>query len=1218
MNKSFTESLPFKSGFEQEAKDNLILLIEKFNNLQVSAIVGAGFSKNASLKFPLWTELLAGMVNDLFSDEIGMVLKSVCRNRKAARESIIAKIIDREGLLKIPQLYIDRKGRREALTLYIEDFFSGIDENTNNDLSVHKDFLKLSWVDICTTNYDTLLEQSEDQISEEWKIVNRAKDLKKGNNGRIVKIHGDLRKNYSEQSVFDDYHRHQYIITENDFNLYQEEHNGFTAFMQVKILQDSLCLFGFSGNDPNFLKWVEWLRLTMTKGETSEEPNPIFLIDNSSTPSINEETRLFYKNNKIRWIPLYALSSLFLESLNKNVFNEEKKEKFDINNRKALLLLFFKYIARSVRKWRGYTQEISKTHHDERIKWEESLKKFNNVFDCDQLVSIISAKFPDRKVLKIPFLFAHNYISNLLSPMLKCSTSLENKVDIKTYRLISFVLENQLLLPSHVFKPDVLKFLMTEFENIDINSLDSKDILYWFDFAILILKDYRFKQKEKEFFVWKNRLKKLLEELSFDEFERNNFRSSLQYEEGLLYLNLLREHELDELLDSWNPKETSSNLGFWLIKKAFLLTSLQKKSMEALELLQKAEEVKTKPEERLWLLEIYQHYYWDVYIRKDDRIDAEITGLKNRGFYTLESMTKDFIKNTSSENKIITKPSEKFRYSGKSRTINFNGLSQGDNTFWKNVEFIRFIEETGIPLLLENTLWSGFSYEKWLTVFETLYQQYPQKILSYSMRFMDRSSDEEFSIKIFQYLIFSDNFTLENFISLFQDFEKLFWNRFKNDGSIRSLLFIISEIIRILPYEVWASFIQKLWSSIEKDDDNKIRFWFFRTRVWGWLPCFQKIIPLIEDNDLLSRMVKLMLKSNREELLDYRDSLLYFNALRSNPDFEKVIHILSKDKGFIKQLLEGSSEIRKSIVRNIYHFLDENVQQKISNRIKETKQVYESVDIVNFFKHTFFRNLLKEKIFSKIADLPIKRYPDDDFSVFTFLTENKVWSKEEKLELFKRMYEVWDTRIADSLYEGIDSKTGEDYQKEFKIGSVYWIYFYLIYEKEFLKETVSYYESFFNKVRGQYYKLKELDVWEKKILIEDEVHFNVYASTVINEIFFAYNSDLVKAWDIILNRLLLTGSPYFEAVFEGIANTLWNRRETKEHWVFKSEKIYLLILQKYVDSLSRNMDRIFMEQQLSLIAESLQFVGVRDNVIDAWLVKKKNSRYKEVRDFNLY
>ena len=55
---------------EKGDKDVLLKLKEDYNNNLISALIGAGFSKNISSSFPNWSELLHDMIDDLYSVDI--------------------------------------------------------------------------------------------------------------------------------------------------------------------------------------------------------------------------------------------------------------------------------------------------------------------------------------------------------------------------------------------------------------------------------------------------------------------------------------------------------------------------------------------------------------------------------------------------------------------------------------------------------------------------------------------------------------------------------------------------------------------------------------------------------------------------------------------------------------------------------------------------------------------------------------------------------------------------------------------------------------------------------------------------------------------------------------------------------------------------------------------------------------------------------------------
>lgn len=288
-------------------------LRDKYRSKGVSLLIGSGFSKNAYSDFPNWNELLLDMIEELYSEEI----KS---------DEDINKIIQREGYLKIVAQFEQKRGVREAIEIYIEDHIPFIDKDgklyipnenvrrplSKEDLRVHEKVLQGAWEQIYTTNYDNLLEYSAQKFGKGWKEITNGYDLSFSDTKKnIIKLHGSLRteKNRIEDTGFgfDGNLDHTYIISQNDYYEYPEKHEAFAQLMRISLLTGAFCLLGFSGDDPNFISWIAWVKDILQKSRNfnsnfQEEPK-IYLIsvDNCDIP---REMQLFYKNHHICVIPL--------------------------------------------------------------------------------------------------------------------------------------------------------------------------------------------------------------------------------------------------------------------------------------------------------------------------------------------------------------------------------------------------------------------------------------------------------------------------------------------------------------------------------------------------------------------------------------------------------------------------------------------------------------------------------------------------------------------------------------------------------------------------------------------------------------------------------------------------------------------------------------------------------------------------------------------------
>ena len=166
----------------RDSKKSGVALLEElrvaYENEQVSALVGSGFSKNVSTIFPLWSDLLADAVTELYPDEMESIIEKqmvLGESHIGAREKAVKIVIDRMGSLEIVSEYIRRKGYgHESIDCYIESHIPSIYDKddhlyiedyclTDEDLIVHKLFLECrKWNNIYTTNYDQLLEKTRD------------------------------------------------------------------------------------------------------------------------------------------------------------------------------------------------------------------------------------------------------------------------------------------------------------------------------------------------------------------------------------------------------------------------------------------------------------------------------------------------------------------------------------------------------------------------------------------------------------------------------------------------------------------------------------------------------------------------------------------------------------------------------------------------------------------------------------------------------------------------------------------------------------------------------------------------------------------------------------------------------------------------------------------------------------------------------------------------
>lgn len=253
----------------------------KTGNTQGAAImVGAGFSCNAELLSPtaknppLWRDFEYAMKDELPEMESSDPLAIA-----EAYEALFGRP-ELDGLIRkmVPD----------------EQWEPG---------DLHRRLLDLPWNDALTTNWDTLLERARQGMYSQryYDVVNVQEDIARTRSPRIVKLHGSLPSHTP------------FIFTTKDYENYPKKSSAFINLVRQVLLENDLCLIGFSGDDPNFIGWVKWVQQ-----ELGPSARRIFLIGNLNLSK--KERGKFKKNNiiPVDLAPLFtknqAVSDPYFES----------------------------------------------------------------------------------------------------------------------------------------------------------------------------------------------------------------------------------------------------------------------------------------------------------------------------------------------------------------------------------------------------------------------------------------------------------------------------------------------------------------------------------------------------------------------------------------------------------------------------------------------------------------------------------------------------------------------------------------------------------------------------------------------------------------------------------------------------------------------------------------------------------------------------------------
>lgn len=220
----------------------LDLISDRLWNGQASLFVGAGFSKNAQLKDggklpPNWNEL-----GDLFFEK--------ARHRKPnSKDRAYANVL---RLAEEVKCVYEKKGLSDLI-------IESINDNCLEPSDLHFQLLKYPWCDVFTTNYDTLLERTADQLHKQggrtYTTIVEDAEIGSSCSPFLMKLHGDVKR---PKSI---------IITEEDYRTYPSSHQAMIGYIRHAIMMKTLVLIGFSGNDPNFIQWLGWVKDALSNNQ---------------------------------------------------------------------------------------------------------------------------------------------------------------------------------------------------------------------------------------------------------------------------------------------------------------------------------------------------------------------------------------------------------------------------------------------------------------------------------------------------------------------------------------------------------------------------------------------------------------------------------------------------------------------------------------------------------------------------------------------------------------------------------------------------------------------------------------------------------------------------------------------------------------------------------------------------------------------------------------
>ena len=860
---------------------------KRHTNSEISALVGAGFSRNVDRDFPLWNDLLTDMVEELYEYE----LKADFNNEKHQntkkkhnynefKKDKVKAILHRDGYLNIVSKYIENKGFREAVENYIEERIPYFNKGKwelvyrkpskttvvkEDDFVLHKRLLEGGWENVYTTNYDTLLEDAASISGKQWNTIKCSHQLSFSKQKKsIIKIHGDLVSNEVNDYLFqfDNDHSIRYIISKEDYINYPKNHEAFTQLMRISLLQGTFCLFGFSGDDPNFISWIKWVRdILVRNNEVIKKDNEkdkelesmkIFLITvDANIPS--REKQQFYRNHKIFVVPLKHPSVKAALALP----NED-----DI---KKLYDAFFNYIYEK-RQPEGF--EVSQ----KRIYQQLWNKVFTINCKSDPTGSIVGSKI----VLNIcESVLIELYRLKQMNRFVKYTFSQE-----RFFSDISKIKTED--------EPLALKILLLAFQDTYFLPQDYPEIETKID-------GYSKTEDQEELYkrlkVRNNTLRLLPMPNNVSDIDAYIYEKLLQLAFSLQFASLQKE------IIAWNPEPKSH----WVQKKASMLSLFDKESAKNL-LLDYIDNVlqineKYYATQLLYIIEGIWENYYTIPIYENQNIE---------GLFEL----KDAFVEDSIKKKQIIKPYDQNNIDNLSNNIK--------DRYKKSFRVLQFLIESGTRISFGKITF--IDNKDWYKLFKELFEIYPYPILYYSIQ----CNDKDVLKRIGQDYAYSDAL-YENVLP--DILYRLLSCLNTEDTPVvlrKNIRIITSELFVSVKPELWEHYFMSFWNKNIVSNYANIKFYHeeysFACRGIQYINKEEYIRKIIID--CLANA-----KSNIDATIDY-----LYNTANHIKNFEINYELRVAIDSFINQI---NSPDELNIAGNIYSLLNSSNKKNLESLIKD-------------------------------------------------------------------------------------------------------------------------------------------------------------------------------------------------------------------------------------------------------------------------------------------
>ncbi|GAA4915159.1 SIR2 family protein [Mucilaginibacter defluvii] len=997
----------------------------------------------------------------------------------------------------------------------------------------------------------------ERSVNESYRVVTHAADLKLKRNRNIVKLHGSLRTKAQKEShyfEFDGDFKTQYIIAAEHYNDYPVKHEAFTQLMRLSLLQESFCLIGFSGVDPNFLAWIGWVRDILQKQAAKPEGQreyKIYLIDVNNTPDTVDK-RLFYENHSIIRIPIREPEIL--------KFIAPPGTDTDSVDPRAAIGYFLAYLSGDYDIRPIVPLKDLSAEQDRRRAWTDlHFKDSSFGFEIASIKKTVSKLEKLRGKVLLPDInhaYSRNQHEVLRYARSKWPSEPEDTPEIEQLsRLVLYALQDYFVPIREVLPQEVIDALLRQ----PATAPGTKQLLYRYDAltGIAVLHD------------------------------------GPEYEQVLYLAYTLQFDKLRSALDAWQPQ------GRQVLQKAGFMAVFDLGAASALltEELENGDRI--NGEERLYAYEMLSHFKLTRNWHRDKKLDRITEAYEQSGFRPLRANYKYLQSEIVPKDEKIT-PYGKGRFSTGS-SVHFITFTAQE----MSSQYLGLLAELGNQMALRGVYLQ--SPKDFYPVFKLSFERYPFPCLYHCIQ----HQDTDFLKRIGQDYAASE-ILREQRPRLCQTlFAALKTAPVYLHDHIR---YVLSELLIAVKPAFWENSFLDLWKALVLSGEafkerDRAENAFFTTAI-KHLRNRDSFVVIIRDclEHILSGKSKIPI-----DYLFYLNSNAFYKHLRNKKQVGQQLHELIE---VLIDELTAKVDSHLFALGNLYRLLTPEQHSKISAALQlvdysTVRNVRVWRIILHFVKPE--RNLMK-----RIRQALLSHYAlwytgiegttisggieSIDVSALTKGPENAkgiTWTAGDLDLLYKKIKDslrliknVGDRPLVfNSFANVLEDMIAFMRLHRHKLGG-----------KADYAEVMQLASALFDEQR-EYKSLTEG-------LLSADSSAVIWALSEVSRALQAGQFD-PQHIIIIINKALLQQQPGLEASLNYLAHWGSNTMLQKQFELFAPW--YILLLEKYLDKMPDNVDVPYVQERLVMMALQLQKWGTEHAVVEEWLLKAKLSDFNNVQ-----